>query len=198
MAENNAEKLQRFTRSVEADIVKQAEQMKNAADEKYAEAIKAAKENASREAYEKINKAENTINAKYRRDRALEEQKLRKEHLLRRQELKESVIENVRQRLIDFAATSDYLSCLSNMLKGEELTNAVIGLSQRDMKYAQELKKQFDIEVEEDSSIMLGGLSVSYRNSDMMIDKTFDSMLEDQSARFSSRFSFEREEASNG
>ena len=198
MAENNAEKLRRFTKSVEADVSKQAEQIKNAADEKYAEAIKITKDNAVRESYEKINKAEKTINAKYRRDQALEEQKLRKEHLLRRQQLKESVIENVRQKLIDFAATDNYLVCLSDMLKGEELTNAVIGLSHRDMKYAQELKKQFDVEAEEDSDIILGGLSVSYKDSDMMIDKTFDSMLAEQSAKFSSRFSFEREEAVNG
>ena len=198
MAENNAEKLQRFTKSVEADISKQAEQMKNAADEKYAEAIKAAKENASREAYEKINKAENTINARYRRDGALEEQKLRKEHLLKRQQLKESVIENVRKRLIDFTDTSDYLSCLSDMLKGEKLTYAVVGLSERDMKYAAEIKKQYDVEVEKDSSIILGGLSVSYKDSNMMIDKTFDSMLDDEASLFSSRFSFEREEAVNG
>ena len=172
--------------------------MKNAADEKYAEAIKTAKDNAVRESYEKINKAENTINAKYRRDQALEEQKLRKEHLLKRQELKENVIENVRQRLLAFADSSDYLKCLSDMMRGEELTNAVIQLSDRDMKYASELKKQYNVEVEADSSIILGGLSVSYKDNNTMIDKTFDSMLEEQSAQFSSRFSFEREEAVNG
>ncbi len=198
MAENNAEKLQRFTKSVEADIVKQSEQMKNAAEEEYAEAIKAAKENADREAYEKINKAENAINAKYRREQALEEQKLRREHLLTRQELKESVMENVRKRLLSFMETSEYPSCLLDMLKGEDLKEAVVMLSDRDMKYAPEIKKQFGVEAEKDSSILLGGLSIAYKNSDVMIDKTFDSMMEEQSSLFSSRFSFEREEAVNG
>lgn len=194
MADNNAEKLKRFTDSVESDILKQTEEMKNAADEKYAEAVKTSKDNATREANEKINKAENTISAKYRRDQALEEQKLRKEHLIMRQKLKESVIENVRRRLLSFSDTSDYIGCLTDMLKDEKLNDAVIMLSHKDMKYAAELTNQFGVEAVEDSSILLGGLSIAYKNSDMMVDKTFDSMLEEQSSLFSSRFSFEREE----
>ena len=62
----------------------------------------------------------------------------------------------------------------------------IVYLMSDDMKYKDILSKIADVEFKVDASIKLGGLSVCYPDELVIVDKTFDTLLNDEKRNFAS------------
>jgi vacuolar-type H+-ATPase subunit E/Vma4 len=122
---------------------------------------------------------------------------VKKELLLHREELAEKLFADVARRLSEYRASPQYADYLVKSLEtavsesagdgGGESGETTVFLSPPDMVYADRLKDAASgAAVEADESNRLGGLAVFNRARGTIIDKTFDTALEEhkhQSAR---------------
>ena len=192
MIENQAEKLSRFASSVNLEVNEKIQLIeKQALDEKY-ELLEKTENKALEEAYVKIQKAVRETEGKYRRNIALKEQKLRTDVLKHRDELSQKIFKSVEEKIIDFTNSDKYSIFLRKQLENEDLKEAVVKLSEKDMKkYSQIIADISKNPPEIDNDIQLGGVLIVYNDRGIIIDKTIDSFFEERKNSFSSEYKFD-------
>lgn len=194
MDEVKAQKLDRFTRSVNIEVGKNITKIIDEANKLNCEKQKKVEDDSLLDAYNRIQKSVRETEAKYRRMYALAEQEYRMDSLKHRDELSRKIFNDVEEKLSLFASSDEYENYLMKLLNGEKLSeNIVIALSPKDEKYGEKLKEKYGYKIELDDSIELGGLSIIDSERGLIIDKTFDNALEEQRKSFSSRYSFKSE-----
>lgn len=194
MDETQAKKLEKFNESVNAEVEEHIGKMMDEVKQASMESLKKAEDDALLEAYNKIQRAVKDIEAEYRRNYALEEQKFRMDSLRHREELSQRIFDHVEKKLTDFVSSEKYGDYLMRTAEAEKLSeSSVVAVSARDMKYVEKIREKYGCQIKADESIEIGGLMFIDPELGMMIDKTFDSALEDQKKTFSSRYSFKTE-----
>lgn len=196
MIENQAEKLSRFASSVNLEVDEKIQLIEKQALDEKSELLEKTENKALEEAYVKIQKAVRDIEGKYRRNIALKEQKLRTDVLKHRDELSHKIFETVEEKIIKFTNSDRYQSYLKKQLENEDLKDAVIKLSEKDIKkYGKVIENITKSSLEADSDIQLGGLLIVYNNKGIIIDKTIDSYFEECKNSFSSKYKFDEKES---
>ena len=191
MDEVQARKLEKFSESVNSEVEEHISKILGEADELCSEKLEKAEDDALLDAYNKIQKSVRDTEAKYRRMYALEEQKFRMDVLKHREELSDKIFGGIEKKLAEFAASEKYGDYLFSIAEGENLSGrGEIAVSPRDKAYGEKLGEKYGCEVKLDDSIELGGLMIIDKEQGMIIDKTFDSAIEEQKKAFSSRYSF--------
>lgn len=124
----------------------------------------------------------------YVRDVSKAELNMKKSVIKHRDELADKVFKAVEMRLNEFRSDPKYVDLLiKNLLLTHVSDGAEIFLSPDDMKYAEMLKKaipQCNATFSPDANIRLGGLSVYNAEKGTVLDKTFDSAVEEQKRAF--------------
>lgn len=191
MDEVQARKLEKFSESVNSEVEEHISKILGEADELSSEKLEKAEDDALLDAYNKIQKSVRDTEAKYRRMYALEEQKFRMDALKHREELSDKIFGGIEKKLAEFASSEKYGDYLFSIAEGENLSGSgEIAVSPRDKDLGEKLGEKYGCEVKIDDSIELGGLMIIDKEQGMIIDKTFDSALEEQKKAFSSRYSF--------
>lgn len=191
MDDIQARKLEKFNESVNTEVGEHIGKIMDEANRLSEETLEKAEDDALLEAYNKIQRAVRDTEAKYRRLYALEEQKYRMNALKYREELSQKIFSGVERRISEFTSSEKYGDYLMNIADCEKLSEtAVVAVSPRDEKYSEKLKVKYGREVRQDDSIELGGIMIIDPEKGLIIDKTFDSALEEQKKAFSSRYGF--------
>lgn len=191
MDEIQARKLERFTESVNTEVEEHISKIIDEANELSSKRLEKTEDNALLDAYNKIQKSVRDTEAKYRRMYALEEQKFRMDALRHREELSNKIFSDIEKKLSEFTSSEKYGDYLFRIAEVEKLSGGgEIAVSPRDKAYGEKLGEKYGFEVRLDESIELGGLMIINKEQGIIIDKTFDSALEEQKKAFSSRYSF--------
>ena len=192
MTEIYSQKLKRFAASVNSEIEEQIEQIQQDSLTQKQELLNKTEDRVLNESYTRIQKSVRDIESKYRRIFALREQELNTETLKYRNELVKKIFEAVESKIIEFTQSEKYEGFLIKQLEKENVKDAVIKISDRDMKFRESLEKASGCTVEADSDIELGGIALFFEKKGIVIDKTFDNALEEHKQSFSSRYSFKK------
>ncbi len=191
MDDIQARKLEKFNESVNMEVGEHIGEIMDEANRLSKKKLEKAEDDALLEAYNKIQKAVRDTEAKYRKMYALEEQKYRMDALKYREELSKKIFSGVERRITEFTSSEKYGDYLIDIAECEKLSEtAVVAVSPKDKKYGEKLKAKCGREVRQDESIELGGLMIIDSEQGLIIDKTFDSALEEQKKAFSSRYGF--------
>lgn len=191
----DADKLKRFIDAVNDDVDKDAGRILGDAERKKSEQLEEVREETKILTEAKISDSEKKIRSKYMKLAAKAELDGKKAVLMERERLTQQVFENVRQKLIDFTNTPDYVDYLVKTAKSEHIrSGGVICLRPEDMKYSPEIEKALTVfcSFKEDASIKIGGLSVLYEKNGVIDDKTLDGELEDAKTNFHGSFDLAR------
>ncbi len=185
------QKLDRFTESVNSEVDEHISSIIDEANRLSSEKLSKTEDDELLDAFNKIQKSVRDIESRYRRLYALEEQKCRMDVLKHREVLANEIFANVKKKIYDFAASEKYGDYLLEAVKGEKLSDsAVVVISPKDEKYGIIITEKYNYKFRTDESIELGGLMLVDDEQGLIIDKTFDSELEEQKKSFSSRYSF--------
>lgn len=191
MIENQPEKLNRFASSVNTEVDEKIQLMEKQALEEKAEMLENTENKILEEVFLKIQKAVRDIEGKYRRNIALKEQELRTDILKHRESLSNKIFDAVKDKIISFTDSDKYEAFLEKILKNEDLTDAEIRLSQKDMeKYSKIIQNKTGCHAKYDNDIRLGGVQIVYKSKNIIIDKTLDSLFDEQKERFYSEYHF--------
>ena len=187
--EQNKEKLAKFIDAVNADVDgKVSELMQEAQSEKSHILDEAAAEAAR--TYEKhIGEASKKIGNRCVREISKAELDAKKESLRRREELTDTLFNDVCSRLEEFRATPDYETyTIKAAAEAGAGKDSVIFLAPYDMSRSAAVGKAVGTEdIRQDSSIRLGGVSVLNSGSGIIIDRTFDTALKEQRKLFAAK-----------
>ena len=174
MEQFQQEKLDRFVNSVDGEVDAQISDMIQEAQQQGEEIKATAKDAALKASYDRIQKAVKETEAQYKRMIAQAEQEHHCSLLSHREALVEKIFENIRQRLVQFHQGASYPAYLQKQIRDVKLdANSVIYLAPP---------------VCEDDSILLGGLSITAKDSKCIIDKTLDTAFDEQRKAFSTTY----------
>ncbi len=191
MIDNQPEKLNRFASSVNTEVDEKIQLIEKQALEEKSEMLEKTENKILEEVFFKIQKAVRDTEGKQRRKIALKEQSLRTDILKHRESLSNKIFDAVKEKIIAFTDSDKYMSFLEKMLQNEDMTEAEIRLSEKDMKkYSEIIKSKTGCPVKADSDIRLGGIQIVYESRNIIIDKTLDSLFEEQKERFYSEYNF--------
>lgn len=185
----DTEKLDRFTKAVDGEIDIEIEQILAEAHSSKEAIIAKANDKCLNIAYDKIKGEIKNISAKYIKQISQLELESQREVLMYREKLAAQVFHAVKMRLEEFSQTENYktklIQTISELL-GESDDEAVVRISQKDMKYAQEIKSVLKggQSVNSDKAIKLGGARIFFPKTNIMIDKTFDLAIVEQKEMF--------------
>ncbi len=183
---DNNKKLQMFTDAVNAEIDDKVNAVLAEAEEKKKVVLAEAESFSADDGSGKQLRAKNGNN--YVIDVSRAELDMKKSVIRHRDELAAKVFEAVEQRLAEFRRDPKYVDLLiKNLLLMRVSDSSEIFLSPDDMKYAETLKKAAPLckaKFSPDENIRLGGLSVYNSEKGTVMDKTFDSAIEEQKRAF--------------
>ena len=189
----DSEKLERFVKAVNSEIDKTINGIISEAEASKKEIIDVANVESFNLANDKINDNIKKVESKYVRIVAKAELDSKKDVLIKRDTLTQKVFENVIQSLVKFREKPQYLKYLISLAKSEKITDdIIICLSESDMKYSSDIKKELGIscEFQADPTIKLGGLSLFNKEQGSLIDKTIDLALSEQREFFNGKNCF--------
>lgn len=191
MIENQPEKLNRFASSVKLEVDEKIQLIEKQALDERSELLEKTENRILEEAFLKIQKAVRDTEGKYRRNIALKEQEFRTDILKHRENLSKKIFDAVEEKIINFTESDQYESFLNKQLENEDFNDAVVKLSEKDMKkYSEIIKNKTGCLTEADDDIRLGGLQIVYKSKNIIIDKTLDSFFEEQKESFYSEYNF--------
>lgn len=140
--------------------------------------------------YEKIQQEKADIDRNVTRTLSERRRQLKRELYARREQLVDKLMENVRERVVQFTQTDDYADFLREKVRDVALAaapspTAVLELRGIDMKYAQSLCGLYgNFEARENDSIQLGGLRMRDDERHIAYDATLDTALSQQRVHF--------------
>ena len=184
---DEAQRLQRFKTAVYDEAKDKVQEILEAAHREAAELSGEADASAEHT----LSEGKQAVDAEFERElrHRVSTAKLaaQRELLVYRGELAEKAFENVLSRLADFRQSKDYegwlVSAVKAALRDHSGEESVTAIAPADMKYSKALEA-LGTRVEADSSIMLGGAAVSLPQRSIMLDCTFDSLVERERAEF--------------
>ena len=122
---------------------------------------------------------------------AKKELALKQDVLLKREEYRGRLLDNIRSRLLEFVASADYkpyiLEKLKNINGSYQLAGSIIRYKTGDTWFEQEAKQMIPSEgckFEADSTIQIGGFVIRNDQSGFVIDETFEAKLQEQMPYF--------------
>lgn len=181
---DESEKLQRFKKAVSDETDAQVKQMLEDAEKESREIVESARATADQRNKAKFRELEMQTEQRLRREVAAAKLDSHRNVLIRREQLADSVFEDVRRRLSEFRAGNDYVQWIKKTVDSCKAkypdSKASVYLSPADMSLADKI----GVNAVEDSSIVQGGVSVRFENEGIVLDCTFDSMLERERADF--------------
>lgn len=191
--EVKASNMKNFSEAVNSEVsVKVEDIMKSAEDEKD-KLLEKANDEALQMAYDRIKKEIKVIQAKYFKIIAKAGLDSKKQILTHREELIADLFKSIENELIAFKNSASYEKYLTDCITSEKIQpGAVIFIAPSDEKYQGAIKACLPkgCTVETDNNIKLGGLSVMYREDNIIIDKTIDSKLKDERIQFNRKNCF--------
>ena len=185
------EKLERFAKAVDDDVNVQIDQILKQAEISRDELIEKANDESLYEAYDRIKDEIKKISNKYVKIVSKAELDNKREILLHREKIANQVIENVKNKLMDFTASDEYCKYLIKRINDEvscgiDVNDIVVYLSDKDMKFSNDIRKSVseDLKIETKENIKIGGLSIYLVKENIIKDNTFDSALDEQKYQF--------------
>lgn len=185
------EKLERFAKAVNDEVDSQIEEILKQADVSRNEIIEKANDESLYEAYDKIKEEIKKITNKYVKIVSKAELDTKREILLYREKIANQVIDNVKNKLVEFTSSKEYGDYLIKLVK-EEITDEtkaediIVYVSDKDIVYKNDIQKAVssDLRIEKKSSIKIGGVCVYFEKDSVIKDKTLDTALEEQKGQF--------------
>lgn len=185
------EKLERFAKAVNDEVDSQIEEILKQADVSRNEIIEKANDESLYEAYDKIKEEIKKITNKYVKIVSKAELDTKREILLYREKIANQVIDNVKNKLVEFTSSKEYGDYLIKLVK-EEITDEtkaediIVYVSDKDIVYKNDIQKAVssDLRIENKSSIKIGGVCVYFEKDSVIKDKTLDTALEEQKGQF--------------
>lgn len=185
------EKLERFAKAVNDEVNSQIEEILKQADVSRNEIIEKANDESLYEAYDKIKEEIKKITNKYVKIVSKAELDTKREILLYREKIANQVIDNVKNKLVEFTSSKEYGDYLIKLVK-EEITDEtkaediIVYVSDKDIVYKNDIQKAVssDLRIENKSSIKIGGVCVYFEKDSVIKDKTLDTALEEQKGQF--------------
>jgi len=107
-----------------------------------------------------------------------------------RDKMTKEVFEQAKEKLIEFSKSPDYkehlLKSAKEIADTFENKDCIIQLKNDDMIYQEEIKALFtgNAEIQEDNSIIIGGIKAYSKEINIVADNTLDSKLDAQKSRF--------------
>lgn len=185
------EKLSRFLSAVNSvtdkqvnDIISEAQQER---DSILSSALAEAKNAEERHVSDNLK----MISGKYIRMVSKAELDMKKEVLLKREELTGKLFERVADMLRKYTSGKEYGERLVKEISGEELSdNSRIFLSPNDMRFEKDIRaacKGINAEISADENIKYGGFCILRTDRGTVTDRTFDCALREQQSLFASK-----------
>lgn len=141
---------------------------------------------AKNDVEEQIKRELNEINAKSSLELTNQNIEITKELIKQRDIFVETIFDEAKQKLVDFAASKDYQSFLIKKIQAVthnyQLVNPVLQVRKQDLDLKDDLIKAYgkDIDVKINSDIKLGGFIIEDLQMNLVIDETLDLSLVDQ------------------
>ena len=190
---DEALKLQRFKEAVSADITAQADQILADAQAECDRIMESSRRAAARSSESTRERLRSEADTELTRRISAARLEAQRSVLIKRGELADGVLENVKKKLADFRESKAYKEWLAKTVKACAAKypdrKPEVRLAPADMKYAAELGAA----AVPDRTIELGGAAVSFEGLGVVIDCTFDSMLENERAAFCNNKEINRE-----
>ncbi|MDR0992470.1 MAG: hypothetical protein LBL87_06210 [Ruminococcus sp.] len=180
-------KLARFIGAVNDEIDGKVAVIIQNAEAEREKIISEAEEEAENAANKLYDTSIKRIQNKFTRETSQQEFSGKKAVLRHREELTEKLFAQVEEKLEALRKSPEYIDIIVKKMLVTPIENgAQILISPDDMKYADTLKKAVKNEVEfkAEESIEKGGFSVYNKAAGTIIDKTFDSAIEEQKQAF--------------
>jgi len=193
LTENNDEKLQRFTSAITADAQAEADAIYNEIKMESNAFLSAAKKEAHAGMLHFTKTEEERIKADCGRRLSRAVMSNKREMYLRREEIADEVVAEVKKKLEAYVKTPDYVKYLRDVLtftltafKGD----ATVFLRSEDMGLAAQLGEiSYENKLTfEEGTFSVGGLEVSCRQRNLHADATFDYKITDLRGRFAELF----------
>ena len=181
---DESQKLERFKKAVSDETDVEVEQMIAEAEKQSKEIVENARAASVRRSKLRLRELETQSEQRLRREVSAAKLDSQRRVLIKREQLADGVFEDVKRRLAEFRDSKAYTEWLAGAVKSCTAkypgAKAEVCLAPADMKYADSL----GVSVTEDCSIELGGVSVRFEEQGVVLDCTFDSMLERERADF--------------
>lgn len=186
----NEDKMSKFTEAVLADAEQEKQHIMEQLEEEKAQRLKKAEEDILKEAFDFIQHEVAQIKISTGKELSLRNLEIRKELLNRRNKLTMQVFDKVRDRIKEYCTKDQYKEDLSEIIAGSvnELgaDGTVILCRNEDSAIINDIVKEkgFNIAVQTDTTIKLGGLRFANEAKGLLIDETFDSKYNEQLSKF--------------
>lgn len=181
------EKLLKFKQAVFSDVDSKISLIEKEAEELKKSSLAQTEDEQLNDAYGYIQGNVSKIKAEYKLIIAKADLAAKQEVLLKREDYRKTMLESVRQRLIDFTKTAEYksylLEKLENVLKKYPLAHSTIQFKEDDSWLEQEIKAKFSAEdciFQASPAIKIGGFTIRNEESGYLIDETLESKLQEQ------------------
>ncbi len=186
---NQSQKTSNFLKAINKFAKEQSDAIKREVEQFKKQEIEKANQEGIKDAYELIQKEIGTKKSQIVSDIARREQNSRKELFNKRNEITQSVFDDVREKLKDFVNSDDYTQYLKRSAQQiAELfgdNDCVIYIKEQDSNKVDMIKTIItDCTVEFDESIELGGIKAYCKALNILADNTLDSKLDDEYAWF--------------
>jgi len=190
---NNNDKLQRFISAIMADAQAEADAIYSEVKTESDALLSAAEKEAHAEMLHFIDTEEERIKADCGRRLSRAVMSNKREMHLRREEIADEVVSEVKKKLETYVKTPDYIEYLRDVLTFTLTAfkeDATVLLRPEDMDLAAELSKiPFDNKLTfEEGTFSLGGMEVSCQLRNLHADATFDYKIIDLRGRFAELF----------
>lgn len=184
--DNNKDLLELFRQAINTQADAEAAEIARQAKEKFASLSKEKSERSTNEALAEIKTERSRIASYYKKELSCCDFEMKKAVLAHRNRLIEQLFDEMRQQLADFVKSSAYADYLSKAVEKavSEVgsSGAVIYARAADIAAVKQLTP---LAVEEDNSIVLGGISAGNPSAGLFSDYTIDSRLAQQQEQFS-------------
>ncbi|MCO7137848.1 V-type ATP synthase subunit E [[Clostridium] leptum] len=184
------EKLSKFIEAINKDAEDRRSRILAEVEEYNKAEMKKAETEALTEAYHMIQEQIAQMRTSIRRELSQKEISLHRETLMQRENITKRVFEEAKKRLTAFTQSADYETFLvkaaSNAKSVFPKGDIILSMRPSDMKFANMVAKVFEgrATVQEDESILLGGMRIRCQELGLVIDDTLDTRLNDQKAWF--------------
>jgi V/A-type H+/Na+-transporting ATPase subunit E len=195
LMQNSQDRLNKFSSAVLNDAEKMRAKMQAELDEYKRKELDKAQDEYLTQSYELIQSEIQNVRNKWSREIAKRSLENRRELLMRRDEITQKVFLEAKQKIELFLQSEDYKIALIEHAKKvfdkyiDKLINksVVIYLRSDDMKYNDAFKEVFkslEVTISPKENITLGGFLFECRESNIIIDETYDSRFEEEKNNF--------------